>query len=235
MVDKSGMVKVIDFGIGKIFNPESKEDSLVSEINRANSDTLPQEYYSGEYTSLTDMFYLAELLNRLIATGTHSDEMHFSYQDILDKMMKKQPEERFQSFAEIRYAIGKHNFLTMEISDADKKIYQQFSNNLCGLINKYTSEPKFISDANELILRLKKVLQNNLFEDVIQDNTDLISSIVLCGYNYNIRPSVPCEIVKKFLDWLEAGTSQSKELILNNIVSKLSKILYEEPEPELPF
>lgn len=48
IIDKHGIVKIIDFGIGKIF-AEDKEiyDSLVSDINRANSDTLPKEYYDG--------------------------------------------------------------------------------------------------------------------------------------------------------------------------------------------
>lgn len=61
-------MKVIDFGIGKIASrvDGGDADSLVADINRAASDTLPQEYYDGIYTSLTDMFYLAELFGRLI-------------------------------------------------------------------------------------------------------------------------------------------------------------------------
>ncbi|MEG2082880.1 MAG: protein kinase, partial [Oscillospiraceae bacterium] len=36
LVDKTGIVKVIDFGIGKMFTKvENNEDSLVSKINRA--------------------------------------------------------------------------------------------------------------------------------------------------------------------------------------------------------
>ena len=67
LVDKNDEVKVIDFGIGKVILPgDTIKDSLYADINRENSDTLPAEYYSGEYTSLTDMFYLAEMLNRLL-------------------------------------------------------------------------------------------------------------------------------------------------------------------------
>ena len=61
---------------------ESDTDSLVSEINRAASDTLPQEYYDGVYTNLTDMFYLAELFARLIDTAESCDRTDFSYNDI---------------------------------------------------------------------------------------------------------------------------------------------------------
>lgn len=235
MIDKSGLVKVIDFGIGKLFNPENKEDSLVAEINRAGSDTLPQEYYSGEYTSLTDMFYLAELMNRLMSTAEHPDEMNFSYQEILDKMMKKPPGERYQSFAEIKEVIEKHDFINLAISDEDKAIYQTFANLMYRTLNKYISEPKFVTDPQDFVSRMKKALKNNMFEDIIQNNSDFISCVVLCAYNYKTSVEVPCDIIKKFLDWFESATVQSQELILANIVSKLSTIYYEEPEPELPF
>ena len=60
LIDKDDNVKVIDFGIGKVIQPsDTIKDSLYADINRANSDTLPAEFYSGIYTSSTDMFYLA--------------------------------------------------------------------------------------------------------------------------------------------------------------------------------
>lgn len=100
LVDKSGTVKVIDFGIGKIASKvdDGDADSLVTDINRAASDTLPQEYYDGIYTNLTDMFYLAELFRRLIDNSKSCDRTDFSYNDILNKMMEKKPENRFASF-----------------------------------------------------------------------------------------------------------------------------------------
>lgn len=63
----------------------------------------------------------------------------------------------------------------------------------------------------------------------------LMEFIVLCGYNYKANMEIPCSVVENFLAWFEAATSQSQELVLANIVSKLSTIYYEEPEPELPF
>jgi serine/threonine-protein kinase len=89
LIDKNGIVKVIDFGIGKIFTrSEENADSLASKINRAASDTLPKEYNDGVYTSLTDMFYLAEMFKRLIASAENCDTTDFSYNDILNKMMR---------------------------------------------------------------------------------------------------------------------------------------------------
>ena len=235
MIDSLGRVKVIDFGIGKVFDPSNNNDSLVLRINRESSDTLPKEYSTGEYTSLTDMFYLAELMNRLMATADHPEEMNFSYKEIIDKMMKKQPEDRYQSFAAIKEAIDKHDFINLNISEKDKSIYQSFSNYLCRTLNKYLSEPKFVVDTKDFVFRIKKLLRNNVFEDIIQNNEDFISCVVLCRYNYSPSIDVPCTVVKDFLHWFENSTKQSQELILSNISAKLSTIRYEKPDPDLPF
>lgn len=235
MVDNSGTAKVIDFGIGKIFDPAHKDDSLIGNINRANSDTLPMEYYSGEYTSLTDMFYLAELLNRLMMTSPHADEMNFSYQEILDKMMRKNSNERYHSFVEVKDAIGKHDFTYLDISEEDKELYQKFSNLLYHSLSYFSSEPKFVSDPNVLIEKLKKALRINAFENVIQRNEDVISCIVACAYSYSNGVDIPRELVRNFLDWFANSTTASQDLILANLAAKLSIIEYRAPEPELPF
>lgn len=237
LVDKSGTVKVIDFGIGKIASrvDGGDADSLVADINRAASDTLPQEYYDGIYTSLTDMFYLAELFGRLIDNAGSCDRTDFSYNDILNKKMEKKPENRFESFAAIREAIGKHDFLHMQISDEDREIYQEFTNLIYESLTSYMAEPRFNTDCAIFISRLEKALTTNLFETVIRKNADVIGSVVDCDYRYNNRVNIPIETVGKFLDWFRAATPQSQALVLNNFIAKISDIKVVEPEPELPF
>lgn len=235
MVDQKGVVKIIDFGIGKIFDPNCKHDSLAADINRADADTLPREYYSGEYTSLTDMFYLAELLNRVMGLKEQKEKVEFSYQKILDKMMSKNPEERYPSFKDIQEAIGKHDFTNLDIPDKDKKLYQKFSDSLFKAIAKYTSEPKFITDPKSVIERLKHARHINAFEDIIQDNKDVISCIVSSTYRYYPSVKIATGLIANFLEWFQSSTLPYQELILTNLIAKLSCIEYVEPEDELPF
>lgn len=236
LIDKNGTVKVIDFGIGKIFTkPGEESDSLVSEINRSGSDTLPQEYYDGIYTSLTDMFYLAELFNRLISLSGWFDMSDFSYGDILLKMMEKQPENRFDSFSSVRDAIGKHDFINIPITDEDKTIYQDFTNAVKHAIVSYISEPKFNTDITSFISKLRTALSLYTFETVIQNNPDIIRSVVLSGYRCNKRIAIETDTVKRFLNWFQQSTYRSQVLILSNFISKISTITVEEPEPDLPF
>lgn len=239
LIDKTGTVKLIDFGIGKAFSKVDGDtddtDSLVGEINRAASDTLPQEYYEGKYTSLTDMFYLAELFRRLIDNAESCDHTDFSYNDILNKMMEKRPENRYETFAAVREAIGKHDFLNMEVSDEDRETYQKFTNLVCRSLSSYMEDPKFNTDCAIFISRLEEALKTNLFETFIQKNADVIRSVVNCGYRYNNNVDIPNSVVRKFLDWYKQSTLQSQKLILNNFIAKISGIEVEEPEPELPF
>lgn len=236
LIDKDGVVKIIDFGIGKIF-AEEKEiyDSLVADINRANSDTLPKEYYDGVYTSKTDMFYLAELFSRLLQANKNADYLDFSYYNILSKMMMKKPEDRYSSFSQVKETINKYDFINLPITEEDKHTYQSFVNNLFYSLSCFVNEQKFNYDTKSFILKLENVLKNNLFEDVIQKKTDVIGSIVLCGYKYSNKVDISCDAVKRFLNWYKKSTEESQKLILSNIISKLSTIEIIDEYDELPF
>lgn len=191
LVDKSGNVKIIDFGIGKIFNSQEQhlEDSLVSKINREGSDTLPQEYYAGIYTSQTDMFYLAELLKRLLTNTTNSEVKDFSYEDILARMMEKSPKNRFENFKAVRDAVNKKDFFSMDISEEDKKIYLDFTDSVYNLISVFTESPRFIMQPEVFISKINNIIKINLFEEYIQNNVDVINCVTESkGYRYLSRP-----------------------------------------------
>lgn len=236
LIDRTGTAKIIDFGIGKMFERTTDgSDSLIGEINRAGLDALPQEYYEGIYTSQTDIFYFAELFNRLLKDKNEPDLLDFSYQDILDKMMEKYPQNRYATFADIKDAIGKHDFVNMEISQKDKDIYQAFTNLVYQALTSFIDEQKFNYNTDVFVTKLEKTLRDNLFEDIIQKDADVISSIVTGAYKYKNSVDIPCSVVKYFLDWFKVSTSQSQKLILTNIISKLSTIAVVEKEPELPF
>lgn len=235
LIDKTGTIKIIDFGIGKIFdNIPNKEDSLVDDINRANSDTLPEEYYKGIYTSQTDIFYLGELLNRLIES-LDPDYNDFTYGFILKKMMAKKTEDRYQNFKEIRKDIDAQEFLRLDITASGKKIYQTFANHVYDTLNYFNEEQEFIRDVDLFCSRLENVLNNNLFEDEIQNNAHLINCIVASGYNYRTKQKISCEDVKCFLKWFKSTKPEMQKIILSNMIYKLSNIKIVHDDLELPF
>lgn len=237
MIDDDGVVKVIDFGIGKI-SMSSKDicDSLAIEINRAGSDTLPKEYFEGVYTSQTDMFYLAELFCRLLKKLADDERIKFSYYHILKKMMEKNPVERYETFGEIKSLIEKQDFIHMEISKQDKEVYQRFAKCIYESLMAYKMERKFNYDVQSFAYKLDNAIEQNMFEECIQNNSQVISSIVVGGYRYAPNKEIPCQVVKDFLKWFKKSTKESQQLILKNLINKLSNIgVVFEPDDDLPF
>ena len=236
MVDEDGIVKIIDFGLGKTFKPvEISRDSKNEILNRSGLDLLPDEYFEGSYTSKTDMFYLAELFNRLLRQKGLLE--HFSYMSILRRMMAANQKDRFSSFADVREAINTKDFSTLEISSEDKQIYQKFSNSVYDCLAQFTEESAFNYSTEEFEKRLQNLLKVNCFEDYIQRNNQLIETIVSGPFHYRSSKTVriKCDIVINFQKWYLSLAPDSKKLVLYNIISKLSSIPVEEPEPELPF
>jgi serine/threonine-protein kinase len=228
MVDISGTVKIIDFGIGKTAKINDKEiDSLNSKIDRANANTLPQEHYEGIYTSKTDMFYLGDLFHRLITNVPDYADSIFSHSTILEKMMAKNPNDRFSSFAEIKEAIDKQDFINMNITQADKDVYLSLANHLYYTLDHFIDERKFNRDTEKFLSKLEQILRDNSFENEIQNNSDLLGSIITSNYRFNSENHLSCIKLKVFLDWYKKTTKQSQQLILNNIISKLSVIRME--------
>jgi len=233
LIDKNDTVKVIDFGIGKIFDSAATfKDSLYNDINRQNSDTLPKEYYDGIYTSLTDMFYVAELFNRLIYKYNVND---FKYKEIINKMMKKEPKERYSSFSEVRKNIEYHNLKKLSVSIEDKGIYNAFANSLYSVISSYTDTPKFNTDYNIFISKLEEVLNNNIFEKYIQKNNDVINTLVIGNYKYIVRQEILVSDVLNFVDWIKKSDTYKQKIILSNLINKLSNIDIIYDDDDLPF
>lgn len=234
MVDRNGVVKIIDFGLGKTFKPvDTSKDSMNDIINRSGLDLLPNEFFEGTYDSQTDMFYLAELFNRLLR-ATKMVEF-FSYHSILTKMMAADKKDRYSSFEEIKAAIGAKDFSALEISHEDKVIYQEFSNILYSCIASLKPDTVYVNDVEDFHKRILTVIRSNCFEDYIQNNQELASVIIRQGFKYYPSKRYACSIVTDFRDWFEKLVPDSKRLVLNNIISKISTLPVETPEPELPF
>lgn len=168
-------------------------------------------------------------------SGIDSELVEFSYNQILEKMMKKNPVDRYQSFTDVKAAIEKKDFINIQISKKDKEIYQAFTNAVYDLISKYTNDPKFVHDPAVFIQRLETALKNNLFEDKIQDKKDIINSIIASSCKFYLNKDISCEVVRDFLNWYKACTEETQKIILSNIISKLSIINVEYDFMDLPF
>jgi serine/threonine-protein kinase len=234
LITREGVVKIIDFGLGKTFSPiDTSDDSMAEIINRSGLDRLPNEYFEGKYDSQTDMFYLAELYNRLLRE-THVDFL-FSYDFVLHKMMELKKENRYVSFAEIKEAMAKKDFGNLEISQKDKEIYQEFSNAIMTCLSCFKESRTFVTDIKEFKDNIHAVIQRNCFENIVQNPNDLVSIVAKGNYKFYTQREISCEVVTAFEKWYNSLSEDWQRLVLNNIIAKLSVVKIEYADDELPF
>ena len=235
LVTQEGVVKIIDFGLGKIITPKEKPNlnTLKGQINRDMVNITPDEEFDGLYTSQTDMFYIAELFARLLHDT--QKEQYFSYIHILNKMKQRKAKDRYASFAEILEAINHKNFMTMPITDEDKEIYLNFANNIYSSIGEFLGTPSFCETPEELENALDALLRNHLFEYQINGVNTLIRCLVKSEFSFHSRRNIDVACVKDFHDWFVALEHSNKKIVLDSLKNKMSTIKVEKIMDDIPF
>jgi len=235
LIDNQGVVKIIDFGLGKFFKPtDVPKDSMSEIINRSGLDRLPNEFSLGVYDAQTDMFYLAELFNRMLKSSLCEND--FSYRLILEKMMSQSKEGRYISFSQVQEAINKKDFEAFDIKPKDKNIYQGFLDPMVSMIDCYTDEKKFNNDVLVFQDRIRELLVKHCFENEIYDKGAFLRSIVVGSYRYYTNVKVEVSAISDFEKWFLSLSTDLKQLVLNNIIAKLATSIKEQfDDADIPF
>lgn len=113
MIEPDGNVKLIDFGIAKVFQPSQRGTQI------GTPGYAPPEQYQGIATPESDIFSLGATLHHMLTGRDPRDEPPFSFppvyalrpnvskrtSDAIMKALKMKPEERYRSVAEFRQAL----------------------------------------------------------------------------------------------------------------------------------
>ena len=150
-------------------------------------------------------------------------------------MMEPDRENRYASFAEIKEAMSTKAFSNLEISNDDKKVYQEFSNAIMSCLSCFKESRIFVTDIKEFKDNIYAVIRRNCFENTVQNPNDLVSIIVKGNYKFYTQREIPCEVVTEFEKWYNSLSEDWQRLVLNNIIAKLSVVKIEYADDELPF
>lgn len=235
LVNSSGIVKIIDFGFGKEFTL----DSNVSDSTQKNNwiCSLPDEMSIAEpkYNNLTDMYFLGNLMQQII----DGIGVSFKYTFIIQKMIQKNPENRYKSFNEISKILNEKSVTDLVIvTDEEKEIYKNFMDSLVNMIEKIASTASIHKEINKIIDMLIEVCNKNVFEDYITDNRELIDCFINGKYLHNdfeyqfdsytgeeyYAYSMSVKTVQSFVAWINKCNDSQKRMVFDNIVYKLKKI-----------
>jgi serine/threonine-protein kinase len=228
LIDKNGTVKIIDFGFGKQLTGSNKADNSIF-LNWPATEMPNEVQLNQEYNHKTEIYFVGTLFKHLI-----DDEDEFKFFHIIEKMVKVNASQRYESFSEVSRAISEGVLGEIDFSFTDKETYRQFADALSEHINYYTDKYTPKNDINTTLSAIASLIRNSALEKFIQDNSQLISCFISNSYNYNTQKDIEVEIVTAFYELL-SGLSYAKQKILyDNLCNRLSTIRVE-IEDELPF
>ena len=231
MVTEDGILKIIDFGFGKQFCENNKQNSIC--LNWP-ATIHPQEVsVSQEYTYATEIYYIGVLFKHLV-----ENDSTFLYKEILNKMLEYSPDKRYTSYKEIKQDISGNLFNQIDFTDEEKKVYITFADELYDSILKFTSTPEFKYDIEEISISLKKIAMNSSLEYYIQRNNEVISCFVTANYKYSIKEKIESASLINFYKLFFKSNNSKKNIIVNSIITRLKKVPVEVDHilfDDLPF
>ncbi|GEM_PF-1529963 len=116
MIDKAGKIKLIDFGIARTY----KEGKSMDTDHMGSMITASPEHYGGAQTDQrSDIYTLGATIHFLVTNGKCMDREPFDFpkvktvnpklsdnlESVVAKALAMNPDERFQSIAEMRFAL----------------------------------------------------------------------------------------------------------------------------------
>ncbi|QXE18721.1 protein kinase family protein [Clostridium sp. 001] len=231
LIDKDENVKIIDFGFGKQL--KSFEENAKSVFLNWPVSELPDEVkFYKEYNHQTEIYFLGKLFEKLIKDCSNN----FKFMHIIEKMIKVNPKERYESFTNVDKAISAGVLSEINFTKEEKQVYANFADELSNHINSYIDKYKPLNDLDYTINKLAQVIHDSALEEFVQDNTRLIGCFICGGYNYNTINNIKLETVVNFYKLLNQITPRKQKIVLDNIYTRLSKIEVQiNYDDKLPF
>jgi len=232
LVDKDGIVKIIDFGFGKQISEKTDFDKSIS-LNLWCDK--PKEFMEDSYTFKTEVYFIGQLFCLIIKENKISG---FKYEEILEEMCKYNPEDRISSFFLINNKLQNQNFNDTKFSPDEILSYRTFADYTYNAISKISDSVKIVSSPEELLTSLEELYENTSLESYLSDSSILLKCIMKGTYYYK-QEQIPVYALENFINLLRNASSRKKRIIVKNLNAKIDALpKYKEKdnsEDDLPF
>lgn len=223
MISDSGVAKIIDFWFGKKVEASidiSKSISLNWRYDR------PDDFQEGEYSSVTDMYFLWKLFEEILKNNP--DIYSFKYTEILKKMIKVSPKDRYTSFIDIQNDIllmGWDNWeFELAFSYADKVDYRAFIRELLSSLSNIAHDVTYNTDIEEMYKKLSQIYKNSMLEDVVYDMAWLINIFIQWDWRYYPKKRMQTSVLWDFLKLLRTHSKDEQKIILDHLRIRISNV-----------
>jgi len=230
LVRSDGNLKIIDFGFGKKKLYSLDNDNSIS-LNWWCE--LPSEFNDKIYDFKTEVYFVGKLFEKIIVENNIE---YFQYNHILHKMCAKTPDKRLGTFGAIEREISNNRFLEIEFNDDEIFNYRNFSSFLHQIIVKTESSVKYYNDNEKVQKNINDLYHSVMLEEFLPDNSKLIDCFINGAYTFRPNKYLEVSLIKSFLLLLRASPQAKKNIIFNNLYSKLDSIpRFSGKDEEQPF
>lgn len=216
LITPSGVLKVIDFGFGKRTDMEESQEE--NSLSLAGMYDRPNDYK--EYSFSTEVYFIGQLFRGLV---TDYQIKTFKYNNILDKMCSKNPNNRVDSFMGIYRLMTEIKASSYDFESEQLEVYRRFANYLSSISSKIYDDAKYETDIDEIIRKLEICYQNSILEEYIQNTSKIISSFVNGGYKYFPKEQFPVYVLGDFVKLVKVSSPEQKRIILNHLWERLDQ------------
>jgi len=223
LIDINGIVKIIDFGFGKKINTENDKKKSIS-LNWWCD--VPAEFSQGKYDHQTDMYFIGKLFEAILASGTEEwVQFDFSYKTILNKMIKFDYVDRYQSFSQLKEELVESSVNYDELfTYNERETYKEFVNDFARAIIEIDDSTKYHTDINRIIIELENIHRANVLDDTIQNTRDVTRTFLNGSYRYYNKPIFSCLNIRNLIKMIRSAEKDKANIIMLNIHNRLNQV-----------
>lgn len=222
MVDRAGLLKVIDFGFAKAV--EGSDDYEKSMTLNWRFE-VPEDFRTERYDFTTEVYFVGKLFDELVADYPGSKFRHL---DLLARMCRPDRATRISSFAKCREAMGtdRHGYETMD--DSDLEIYRDFAEEVFSAVTEVRSDAHFRPHGT-ILPALETTLARVSLEKRVPNPSVVASCLIGGAYRYKSTANVFVETLKDFIDLLRRSNPERRTAIFTNLECRFdTKSRYDE-------
>jgi len=227
LVTDDGVVKIIDFGFSK---------RVLDTVDFDKSITLnwwcepPPEFAQQIYDFRTEVYFVGKLFQKIVLEKRIEE---FKHTALLARMYTPDPNQRPDSFSEVRKNLFSDRFADIEFDSDELWAYRQFSNHLSAAVSKIERQAKYVDDVQHIQDELRAHYKKVMLEDDMPSAVSVVRCFVNGGFYYNIRYRFPVSTLKAFVELLRASSREKKNIILSNLQSRLDAVSRYDVKPSL--
>jgi len=232
LVSEEGVVKIIDFGFGKLIAASVDFDKSIS-LNWWCEP--PMDFSTQTYDYTTEVYFIGKLFEKIIIEAGIEQ---FAYKSLLMRMCASDPSSRIESFGKALQEILAEKFSEIDFSNAELIAYRGFAIDLSNIISKIENETKYYNDVQDIQIKLEDAYRKVMLEDAFPANTIVIRCFLNGAYYFSNRTFMEVANLKRFIELLRSCSKEKKNIILSNIFSRLDAIPRYDEKPnydDIPF